>query len=250
MCGARVLLVVGTLFTSASEAVFGAKQGQFQELTDEAIVDPTAMCSNVNGKATVDKLWTQVHQHCKSYPRNAPGCVNSVKHSYNNFIAGMRPCSCRFFTFIGENLWDKRPLAAMVKSFLLTQKVSTLTIYTTGVKSQQDVFETPYLKTCQKLSSKDRLRIQVKDASEIFQTVDGLKWCSSDCESKKTSMDAAPVVALTDLLRVHALHSHGGIWVDGDTLFLRDMSSLCGGNFAYPWSVQTSALSLCESYND
>ena len=46
---------------------------------------------------------------------------------------------------------------------------------------------------------------------------------------------ARKVVGLSDMVRFHVLHRYGGIYVDADVLFVRDMSELCGSSFPYYW---------------
>jgi hypothetical protein len=93
----------------------------------------------------------------------------------------------------------------MVKSFLLTQKESTLTIYASGAGAAlMDIFDNPFLQNCKKLviPFKDRTRVKVKNVASVLENVKGLRWCVKDCEHRADSMSAAPVVALTGTLYV------------------------------------------------
>jgi len=46
-------------------------------------------------------------------------------------------------------------------------------------------------------------------------------------------------VSASDLVRFHVLGKYGGIYVDADTLFVSDLTPLCGSSFAYWWSDET-----------
>ena len=44
------------------------------------------------------------------------------------------------------------------------------------------------------------------------------------------------MVSVSDLIRFAVLHRYGGIWTDGDTIYLKDMRFLWHFNFSYRWS--------------
>jgi hypothetical protein len=194
-------------------------------------------CMEKEGEAAVARLFAETNASCSDYPANGVACVKKVQEVVAKTLRSSRSCRCRFYTYIGPNLWLTRPLAAFVKSFLLTQPHSVLHIYSSFPQSSTrtpSIFrDNPYLQGCNLAGT---ARVQVKDAAEVLSTVQGLRWCSTmKCEVRTGSYQAEPIVALTDLLRMHLLANYGGIWVDGDTLFMRDMSFLCGGSFAYQW---------------
>jgi hypothetical protein len=61
-------------------------------------------------------------------------------------------------------------------------------------------------------------------------------------------------VAFSDFIRFLVLYSYGGIYVDGDVMFLRDMKPFWNKNFVYRWSAanfyNTAVMGINENLNE
>jgi len=61
------------------------------------------------------------------------------------------------------------------------------------------------------------------------------------CNSKrKRSYDSIKTVSLTDFVRFFLLDIYGGVYTDGDFMYLKDMKPLWELNFAYRWSFTSN----------
>lgn len=62
------------------------------------------------------------------------------------------------------------------------------------------------------------------------------------------------ITALSDFLRFLILYNYGGIWVDGDVIFLSDMKPFWFTNFAYRWSFindyNTAVIGIKDDLDD
>lgn len=77
-----------------------------------------------------------------------------------------------------------------------------------------------------------------------IKTLDITSMCSSEsqfvnhiiCKEKKNRMAYKQLVALSDFVRFFVLDLYGGIYTDGDVIYLKDMQPFWTFNFAYRWS--------------
>lgn len=84
----------------------------------------------------------------------------------------------------------------------------------------------------------------IKSGVIEIRTFDFNVLCSNDKSSfykheickEKPSLASEYLVALSDFVRFFVLDLYGGIYVDGDLIFLRDMQPLWDLNFSYRWS--------------
>jgi hypothetical protein len=72
-------------------------------------------------------------------------------------------------------------------------------------------------------------------------------------ESDSINLNDGKLVALSDLVRFMVLDLYGGIYTDGDVVYLKDLQPLWSLNFAYRWSavkeINTAILGINRSIN-
>jgi hypothetical protein len=166
----------------------------------------SANCVEIEGEAAAMRLFVQTNDSCTAYPANGVACIKQVQEVVQSLRASH--CRCRFSTYIGPNLWNTRPLAAFIKTFLLTQTHGVLYIYSSfpqnGKASERNrsIFENTHLKGCALLTPAQKSRVQVRDAAEMLNSVQGLRWCNTaQCEVRASvSAQCCLIIELPGLI--------------------------------------------------
>lgn len=127
--------------------------------------------------------------------------------------------------------WTLRPFGRKqilpIKSFLATQPTeSKLTLWGTD-----DLTENPFLKpylpfiSFRLYNATEEAKGTVLEGGECLQADDPDVWL------------------ISDLFRILILHKYGGVYVDMDSVFMRDFSSLTETEFMYRWGLSDDMIS-------
>jgi hypothetical protein len=143
-------------------------------------------------------------------------------------VQPQKPQGCLFHTMLDARSIKSSTLRLYFKSFLVTQPAaSKLLVWVPGLDaadgaaSLREALATPELAPFAALGAAARL--EARSMNDL-----GLG-------DAKAQGDAG----VSDVLRFAALREHGGIYTDGDGVFLRDLTPLCGSDFTYWWSDGT-----------
>lgn len=161
-----------------------------------------------------------------------PGCVDvsmkSHKEAYSDIITCMElarniPASRYCTKEIFHVFWDSLPVAShlvwYILSYLVTQDLEYSTLWIWSAPGQQ-------LELSPELSLfKNHANIKFKEFNyEIIPSYISLKFVRQ-----------VEGVIFTDLFRVLVLHIYGGLYVDADFFFLRNLGPLLGSEWLYQW---------------
>jgi len=127
-----------------------------------------------------------------------------------------------FYPF-GENILDRRKKHLMILSFLATQcpRTSKLIVWHKEEK------------TPQMLSMPKKLlrRLEVRRFNE--SNIQEMGFASNTTQRLIREWKDSHKAGTTDIARLTILYNHGGIWVDSDSLLLRNLAPISGLSFIY-----------------
>jgi hypothetical protein len=147
-----------------------------------------------------------------------PLCPRPV-HARHNNLAPML-----YHTFTSGTAFDRLDL--MVDSFLFTQPLASalLVVWFTSANEMQN-----YAAHRGSRAGRDSPYVQLRQF-DFAAELESLRMVSDPPD--------APLAAFSDRVRMILLTQFGGIWVDADTVFLRDFSPLWPYEFATRWSYK------------
>jgi len=146
----------------------------------------------------------------------------------------LTPCSGRqqqgmviFHTFMKDVDWEHRAWVLVIKSYLLTQNTSRTIMF---VWTEYAQLQQALASTLGRLVLAHQAYVQLRawdyDIQIIGTPLEGSPHFGSYAALMNQSL---PLVAYSDLVRLLLLHNYGGVWVDADVWFLRDMLPLIEG---------------------
>ena len=139
---------------------------------------------------------------------------------------------CPFHTIITRFKEEEhaRGLSLLVRSFLDTQPQSVpLNVWT--LRAERSNITRAIHRAAGKYNITERIFVRdERNTSSGFMAAMATPHAAASAHAKLTSTTAS------DYARFHILSLEGGIYIDSDTLFLRDLTPLCFASFAYRWS--------------
>lgn len=178
--------------------------------------------------------------YCNVYLlNNSRKCLNKMQtYDTNNYIIEFtkiyKPIYYHTFWEINEtSLYERRILKLNVLSYLATQNLTHTRLI---------------LWTLKNLEMKDELKAEFKkyfNSGVLEVRLINLTYlCSKgvfekyykDCIGVRAYNKYLGYVEFSDFVRFLVLYNYGGIYVDGDVIFLRDMRPFWNKNFVYRWS--------------
>jgi hypothetical protein len=136
-----------------------------------------------------------------------------------------------FHVFWRGMITDK--LALQMKSFIYTQPLACSKLYVWLQNSDTDIEANPFAGELYKKFPKN-IEFKRWDTEEQLNSDDLYKGWGKIMSNQRS-------VTFSDLVRFVVLNRYGGMYMDGDVLFLRDMRPLYHSNidFSYKWSFKT-----------
>ncbi|RIA91352.1 hypothetical protein C1645_767628 [Glomus cerebriforme] len=137
-----------------------------------------------------------------------------------------------FHVFWRGMITDK--LTLQMKSFLYTQPLACSKLYVWLQNSDTDIDMNPFAGFIYKKFSPKNIEFKKWDTEEQLNS-------DPIYNGWEAIMSGHSSVAFSDLVRFVVLNRYGGMYMDGDVLFLRDMRPLyhSGIDFSYKWSFKT-----------
>jgi hypothetical protein len=155
---------------------------------------------------------------------NVDDCVEFCKKIQNSKLSNH--VDYHIFWNVGKSFERKQTLT--IKSYLCTQDLEKTTL---NVWSNVDLMENeflkpflPYIKFRIWEPLKEAENTEIQGRRKILTTNDNRNWAAGD------------------LFRILCLHNYGGLYVDFDVVFLRDLSPLLDQEFMYKWSFQKNMI--------
>jgi len=175
------------------------------------------------------KLIEQFHKDTAACDdlQNQKNCVDAVVKARQTLKASVttNARTCLFHTAVDADV-SKRSISMLVKTFLTTQpSTSKLRMYTDHPQNLKMKLKASFSSCNLKEDWQDRIKVKLL-AEDFLNVID----------DQPEFIKGPQTIAKTDVLRFKFLEKYGGIYVDGDVLFLADLSPLCGSTFAYRWS--------------
>ncbi|CAG8646266.1 13557_t:CDS:1 [Funneliformis mosseae] len=189
----------------------------------------------------------RVMQECNMKTRSVESCLKYLDLKEDDYTItfplssknSIIPPQCKeneppmlFHVFWRGMITDK--LALQIKSFLYTQPLTCSKLNVWLQDSDTDINLNPFAGNLYKRFSPRNVEFRRWDTDEQLNSDDLYKgW--------KEIMEKHSSVAFSDLVRFVVLNRYGGMYMDGDVLFLRDMRPLyhSGLDFSYKWSFKT-----------
>lgn len=145
-----------------------------------------------------------------------------------------------------NNLFDdyeRRVLKLNLMSYLATQNLCCSKFYFWKLENFPQVIEKDLLKSFSYYFSKKIIEFKLfnlKNECETSYLFKNHQICSGN--TLYDSFGSTDSVSLSDFVRFFVLDQYGGIYTDGDVLYLKNMQLLWNFNFAYRWSFTPNTI--------
>jgi hypothetical protein len=149
-----------------------------------------------------------------------------------------------YFHFNAGDARLKRIMQMNVMSFLATQNLQCTRLVVWLLKEFNQELKANFTTIFNEFISNRTLELRIFDMKELCNyrnLTSGVLYSSFEnhtiCKSHNSHSNQGQV-GVSDLLRFTVLDIFGGIWIDGDMMFLKDTRILWNENFIYRWSSQ------------
>jgi len=131
-----------------------------------------------------------------------------------------------------------RVMLLNINSFFKTQNPCCTKLMFWKLSSFLKIYEKALLEKYKLEVKTGRFEIKTFNLEDLCSKQESSFKTSQKCSSNFRNMQLAEshLISLSDMIRFFVLDIYGGIWTDGDVIYLEDMRLLWEKNFAYRWS--------------
>lgn len=205
----------------------------FERILDE-FCDPSSLTNSYSCLA-------KVNEYEKNLTRSKHKCSPCLVYSKESQRYEKKFIYHHTFWQINQNnfveAYQKRVLFLNLMSYLATQNLCCTKFIFWKLKQFPKTLENQIRDRFKTFFHTGVIKMKDFDLSDVCKTkaFDNHSLCLNENTYLEQNFNERNLIELSDFVRFFALDQFGGIYTDGDVIYLRDMQSLWDFNFAYRW---------------